>query len=263
MKKLLNEILSRETSEAKIFLANLERLEHPVELSKVKDFFEFIMQISAKTLSLQQIIYGKLKVASNDPMFEGMSSDQKERFTLQLEEMTRAKMQNELKKGKSETHLGLLSVIYENLYPDFVAEYVVTTGHNRENRYLLELELVDSLYRTAKQKITVAVALLQVIQYLEPFIIKAMRNIVVGAIDIDGASIYPEVLPRYITEHEAKGYIHTPIVLEYYNQQDAESIIKGYCREIAHVFNHAFTRIDTLVLVQQDDSGEPHSVGEH
>ncbi len=250
MNELLWKALDDETHEARTFLVNLEKLEKPINPLKVKDFFEFIMQISTKTLSVQQLIYGKLMSAGNDPMFIGMSDEQKERFTKQLEEMTRAKSQKDVKRGQSETHFGLLCAMYETLYPGSAADYIIANGHNRENPYLLELEIIDALYRTAKQKVTAGVALLQVLQYLEPFIIRAMKNIVTKAVNTEGVLIYPDALPRYITEHEAKEYHNKPILLSYYENEDAERIITGYCQRMAHIFDEGFFRLNYLLFPQ-------------
>ncbi len=256
-------VLFGESIGAQDLCTRLSRSKGPLEPKEVKLFFDLILNISAKTLTLEQIVYGKLMnekeqvkngIKYEDPMFAGMTQEAKDILLNQFEEMTQAKAPSAESGPRTRTtHYDLLANMYEEVF-NSRASYIITRDNDNENPYLVELALVDAFYRIAKHKITITISLLQVIQYLEPFILEAMKNILQNLVHPDGTRYFPTTMPRYVLEHEHKDYYEHPILLKYYEHEKAPIMINGYCAKIAHVFNDAFMRINELMFPQATET---------
>lgn len=262
MKEKLEQVLSRETEGLQALCSKLETLQAPIEPQQVKLFFDLVLNISAKTRLLEQFAYGKLKSNADGSMFSGLDQETRDLLLSNLEAMTQAKVPTpDYGKRTRTTHYDLLANLYEQIFTGMRADYIIAEDQNRENPYLLELLLIDALYKASKQKITMTISLLQVIQFIEPCIMSAMKHITKHLVNPETKELLFEVQPQYITEHEDKSYYNEPILLMYFHEECAPKMINGYVTRFAHIFNDAFVRIDEVS--QKNNSSEPHQVLEH
>ncbi len=254
MEQELRKVLMDESKGTREFFKKLQQLE-VVEPEQVKLFFNFILNLSSELAALEQYVFGILKSDAADSMmhgFEKLDEQSRQLLVAHLEQMTQASSTNEDDKA---THQAMLSRIYtqigygrSNMY---LFEY-----QNKENPLLVELTLVSTLFKLSKQKISITVSMMQVVQFLEPFIIETMKHLLSRMVKPGTTELIFSEMPAYIVEHEHKEYHKHPMLLKYY-ADDAPKMIQGYCRIFTHTINDAFVRLNEIIF-SETTSTEPH-----
>ena len=152
MKEELENVLSRETQGFRNLCNKLATGEVRIVPSQVKFFFDFVIHISSETLLMEKYAYGQVKIhESSESMVYGLPKEKKELLENQLAEMTQISApENRFGIPQTTTHYDLLSDLYKSLGYGR-ADMLAIEYQNRENPYLLELMLVSTLYKAAKQ----------------------------------------------------------------------------------------------------------------
>ncbi len=254
MKETIEEVLTRETNELRKVCQRVATMQGPIAPEKVRLYFTLILNISAEANMLEKYAYGQFKIFSGETMLTGLSTEKKVLLFNQLADMTQAEIKTSDTGPRTRTtHYDLLANWYEELGYGR-ADMVLYEYQNKDNPYILELSLISALFKAAKQKVSIMLALMQAIQFMEPFIINAFVGIANKMVKPGTDELYfPEgTFPQYVEQHQHKDYHNHPILLTYYGSEVLPKVLNGYCARHAHIFNDAFIRLNEIMFPESE-----------